>query len=298
MPDASRLRWGGAPSGSSWRPEITSSASLRLKPPTNIARRRSNCCSSGDRRSWVQSNVALSVWWRGAATVALPPSTLRLRCSRPRSSSSPSTGTRAAASSMASGSPSRRRQISATAGALAEVRRNCGDSAVARAANRVTAPSWSGSDRSRCVGADRPASGKRCSCASRSAWRLVTSRRSCEVLSSSPPTAAEIDSHKCSALSITTSIRRAPSAVANSCNAGRCAARLTPSAWAIAPTTWAGSITGAMSTNHTPAGHRGCSACATASARLVLPTPPTPSSVTRRFVSSRARTAATSSVRP
>ena len=71
---------------------------------------------------------------------APPVSRLKRSCRRARNPSTPSSGSRAAASSIASGMPSRRRQISITAGRLAAVSANRGSAACARAWNSSTAP--------------------------------------------------------------------------------------------------------------------------------------------------------------
>ena len=57
----------------------------------------------------------------------------------------------------------------------------------------------------------------------------------------------------------------------------------TPSAWAIAGRTRAGSRSGARSTKTTPSGNAGAAARAASIASRVLPTPPGPVSVTRRW---------------
>ena len=88
--------------------------------PVNTDSRRSRRRSSSVRRSQLQSMSACSVCWRGTA-VRRPPASSRNRSpSRLAMSSGDIAETRAAASSIASGMPSRRRQISATE---ADVRR-------------------------------------------------------------------------------------------------------------------------------------------------------------------------------
>ena len=88
-----------------------------------------------------------------------------------------STAMRAAASSIASGRPSRRRQISATATVTSGVSSNCGSRARARAANSATAAlraARAGSP-SPGSGSASGASGNMCSAARPRTWRLVTS---------------------------------------------------------------------------------------------------------------------------
>ena len=77
----------------------------------------------------------------GAARTRAPAvSTLKRSSSRARKPSTPSSGTRAAASSMASGMPSSRWQISTIAGAFPGVSANRGSTPCARATNSSTAP--------------------------------------------------------------------------------------------------------------------------------------------------------------
>ena len=102
-------------------------------------------------RSWLQSTVACSVCCRRRA-VRPPPVRSRKRSPRRAAScSGVSTRTRAAASSMARGMPSRRRQTSATAGAFAFVISNSGCTVRARSRKRRPA-----SHRSRARGVRPP----------------------------------------------------------------------------------------------------------------------------------------------
>ena len=71
-----------------------------------------------------------------------------------------------------------------------------------------------------------------------------------------------------------------------------------PSTAATASGTAAGSATAASSKNQTPSGNSSARRAATSKARRVLPTPPTPVSVTSRWVRSAACTSATSDSRP
>ena len=100
--------------GPSGRPH-TASAAARSQPPAKTDSRRRTARSGSSSRSQDQSTTARRVCWRGR-TVRLPLVSSRKRSSR-RSAiwRGVSSRSRAAASSMASGSPSRRRQISAQA---------------------------------------------------------------------------------------------------------------------------------------------------------------------------------------
>ena len=94
---------------------MTASAASIVAPPANTAKRAKASASRAFSRRWLQSIVARRVRWRsGASRGPLPrPSSTGAR--RAFSSWTSSSVVRAAASSMASGSPSRWRQISATA---------------------------------------------------------------------------------------------------------------------------------------------------------------------------------------
>ena len=107
--------------------------------------------SASASRSWLQSSVARSVCCRSSA-VRLPAGQQAEAVVQPRGDlrRRVSAVTRAAASSSASGMPSSRRQISATAAAFSAVEREAGRG-VARRARRTAAPPRSG----------RPASGGR-----------------------------------------------------------------------------------------------------------------------------------------
>ena len=120
------------------RPPQTAAAASSVQPPENTDRRRSRRRSSSGSRSQLQSMSAWSVCWRGTA-VRRPPVSSRNRSPRRwRISPTDRTGTRAAASSMANGMPSRRWQISATIGALAGVSSKAGATAIARSVKRRT----------------------------------------------------------------------------------------------------------------------------------------------------------------
>src|SRR6266536_542200 len=99
------------------------------------------------RRSRLQSNNARSVWWRGNA-VLLPDVSSRKRSLRWRAIwSGVSAATRAAASSIARGMPSSRRQISATVAAFERVSAKPDKTVLARSMNRRTASLFASSAR-------------------------------------------------------------------------------------------------------------------------------------------------------
>ena len=85
----------------------------------------------------------------------------------------------------------------------------------------------------------------------------------------------------CSQLSTTSSSRRPASASATVSINAASPCGVMPSAVAIAAGTDAGSPTGASSTIHTPSGSSPASSAPTSTASRVLPTPPTPLSVTK-----------------
>ena len=115
------------------------SAASNVNPPTKTARRRNSTCSSGTSRSWT------SRWWPASSVAApaglgAPPVSRASRCSNLAcNAAGDRTFTRAAASSIASGNPSSRRQISATAGAVSAVNVRSGLTARARSTKSRTA---------------------------------------------------------------------------------------------------------------------------------------------------------------
>jgi hypothetical protein len=102
-------------------------------------KRAKHCFSASLSMSWPQSMVARSVRWRAGASRAPVPNAPSARSRRSAISPGDSNPQRAAASSIASGSPSTRRQISATAAALASAMRKLGSWARARSQNSATA---------------------------------------------------------------------------------------------------------------------------------------------------------------
>ena len=234
-----------------------------------------------------------------------PPSPSRResnRRSEPRASSAGLIAvTRAAASSIASGTPSSRRQICTTAAALSGVeRRSRHRSPPARSANKRTASAPAATSRL-VSSAGAPSDGTAHDPLAVERETLATRRQDAQ-----PPDrsarAARRDprrtSRRCSQLSTTN----------NSCFVRRNSARvstrvwparaLTPNTAANAPTTPSGSRTAANSTNQAPSRNWGSTSPATWSARRVLPTPPTPVNVTTRDSASAFATRTSSRSRP
>jgi hypothetical protein len=94
----------------------TASAASTEKPPANTPSRANNAASAADSRSWLHASAAPSArWWGGAAALA-PKFSSPKRFRRRRTIwAGVSTGVRAAASSIASGSPSSAAHSIATA---------------------------------------------------------------------------------------------------------------------------------------------------------------------------------------
>ena len=117
----------------------TASAASNVQPPTKTDSRRNSRCSASPSRSWLQAIAARSVCWRAGRSRAPPVRICSRLSSRPSIAAGGSVLTRAAASSMASGRPSRRLQISAIARAFSLVSAKSGLDAVARSTNSITA---------------------------------------------------------------------------------------------------------------------------------------------------------------
>ena len=279
----------------------TASAAGRSKVPANTPRRANSACSRADSRSKLQFRVFRSVCCRSGRSRAPPVSSPILSSSRASRACGGKSLTLAAASSMASGSPSSRWQISATAPAFPLVSSKPADAACARCTNRRT-------DAHRCTFAASPpapaggtgsgGTGNSCSPLSRNTIRLVTSATTPGAAPSSSATsgAAPIT---CSKLSSTSTSRRARRYDFTSVISAPPEV-LSPSAAEIAAVTSSAARTEPSATNRTPSAKPAPTRCATSTASLLFPTPPGPVRVTRRTPSARTRspTAATSSSRP
>ena len=110
-----------------------------VHPPVKTAATSSSDRSASVSRPTLHSTVARRVRCRSGRSTAPVPSASSEAASRSSSAGGSSSRVRAAASSMASGRPSRRRQISATAAALPSVRAKPGRTARARSTNSATA---------------------------------------------------------------------------------------------------------------------------------------------------------------
>ncbi len=275
----------------------TASATSSGPPPANTPSRANRRRSSASRRSWLQSMAPRRVRWRSGRS--RPPADRRPSRSPSRwaIAAGDRRRTRAAASSMASGRPSSRRTISATAAPFSAVSVNSGRTAIARSTNRRTA-----SDAMRTSTSVAPAGGSdsggtvnSCSPEIRSGARLdtMTVRRGAPRRRSATIGAADTT---CSKLSRTSSACRSRRwSRTRSIGGWRGASR--PIEAAIAEGTSSGSVTGASGTNHAPSGNRSTQSPASASERRVLPVPPGPVRVSSRVFSSRP-TAASTSARP
>ena len=177
---------------------------------------------------------------------------------------------RAAASSTASGSPSRRAQISSTADAFSSVSAKRGSAPRARSTKSATASSRSSGS-----------SGYSCSPETRSAERLVTrNERPGAPSSTSDSTGAA--SASCSKLSITSSAWRPARRSARFSASERSPLSFTATASAIAGSSSAGSRIASSATKKAPSTSSSARMFAASIASLVLPEPPGPVSVSTR----------------
>lgn len=194
---------------------------------------------------------------------------------------------------MANGIPSSRVQISTTGPATsAWSTENSGDTACARSTNRVTAVELIPAPTSS-VG-----TGHTCSSATARASRLVANTRTVAERARITSIRSAAASSTCSQLSITNRRTRPSGAPATDSLTDVSACRVTPSTVATASGRAARSLIAASSNTQMPSGNSSSSCAATASARRVLPTPPTPVSVTSRWALTAAWISARSDSRP
>ena len=190
---------------------------------------------------------------------------------------------RAAANSSASGSPSRRWQISTMGAAFSLLRAKSGLTSRARSTNRVTAGICTRCSRSgRCAGSGNSSGGigTICSSLTRKGSRLVTSSLS-RGASSRYWVASGAAEISCSALSITSNTCLGRRYSSSRSSSDPLPLSDTPSARATVGTTSLGSLSEASEMNATPSVNWGTRSAATCTATRVLPTPPGPVSVTR-----------------
>ena len=213
-----------------------------------------------------------------------PVSAARSSSGWPRMLCNGNTLTRAAASSSASGRPSKRTHNSASGRALASVSAKLGSMARAWCRNsatdgtRASASSVGSCSRS---GIARGGTGNTRSQRSRRRARLVTRilRLTHSVRSRDKPGAA---SATCSKLSSTSSTRPSPMKSSTRSMCGRSPVSRRPSVRAIADWTSRASASGTRSTRYTPPSNTSSRLAATSSASRVLPVPPGPVRVSRR----------------
>ncbi len=117
----------------------TASTASTVKPAGNTDSCASNERSAEPSRSQLQSRAPRSVRCRGIASRSPPVSTRRLSSSRTAVCAGDRAGTQAAASSIASGTPSSRSQIRSMSARFASVSSNPYDAAWARSTNSRTA---------------------------------------------------------------------------------------------------------------------------------------------------------------
>ena len=256
-----------------------------VQPSTNTATVSSNDRSASSSRPTLHSTVARRVCWRsGMSTVPVPRASSDL-ASRPSSASGPSSRVRAAASSIASGRPSSRRQISATAAALAggegeAVARRAGpvhEQRHRRRRRQLRRPApWRGR-----AGSGSGGTGYSRSARSRSTVRLVA-RIATPGQRANSSSRSRAASTTCSRLSRMSSHRSSPRCSTRACSGESVPARSAPTARAMPASTCSGSVTAASGTNTVPASKRSRNRSPTANANRVLPIPPGPVSVTRR----------------
>ena len=242
--------------------------------------------------------MARSVCCRGSAARDPPVSRANRSSSRASSSPAGSTRSRAAASSMASGIPSSRRQIRPATSVVCSSGASGTPCAAARSASSRTASLARIAAASPLPG--RPSDGTRYTYSPPmpSGSRLVaSSARPGQPRSSASATLAHAPM-TCSQLSSSTSRLRPLAASTSVSSTGRPGSCRTPSTSATVTATRSGSRSGARSANHTPSPPPSSSPAATCSPSRVLPAPPAPVSVTSRDPATRWRTAASSASRP
>ena len=254
------------------------SAVSRVTPPGKRASAPSRACSSSVSRRYDHSRVAFRLVWRAEPAARPPRSSMGARAMRACRSSTVKACSRPAASSMASGRPSRARTMPATAALPAGSRgtgrrpwraRSRKSRPPAEASTAATSPSSGGTSNGpmrTVTSAGRP-----------SGSRLVVTTVSRRHASSREATRSRAACRTCSQLSSRTSHGSSPTRSAIMAPAGRSPTGWRPSAAAEASGTAAAVCTPASAT--TPVG-RSAVLPTSSTASRVLPTPPTPVSVT------------------
>ncbi len=250
---------------------------------------------------WLHSSIESSVRWRSGARRPGCRSTLESRSSRSAICATDSTGTRAAASSIARGIPSSqpqtRRTLSRTPGASGS---KWLDASIARSRNSKTAPSSAPSSAPPDPSAPstaRPPTRHTCSPGTPSGWRLVAITRSDGDRSSSVTTRSAHASTTCSQLSST---RRIDSGTPRASATGA-ASVLRSRSRMVAATAWGTSRASKVldrSTHQAPPTKSGRIASASAMASRVFPAPPGPHRVSTRVRHTSERSSASAASRP
>ncbi len=262
------------------RPTPTASTASRVNRVAKTPRSSSSSRWSSGSRPTLQSIAARIVRCRSGRSRTAAVSSGRLcsrRCAMPRGLSS---RTFAAASSMASGRPSSRRQMSMMSAAFSSVMAKPGLTAAARSTKSMQAEERSARSRlGDAVGIRRRAAPRRRTPARRgSAARCGSSPGTSPA--APPPTGARCTgaaSTICSKLSSTTSTRRPASACAMRSSSAASPLSRMPRAYAIAGTSSPGSRTPSSSTKYVPSGKRSSPRGARSrSASRLLPMPPGP----------------------
>ena len=143
-------------------------------------------------------------------------------------------------------------------------------------------------------GTSSGSSGHTCSPATCSGSRLVANTRTPGFEPSSPATSSAIPGRRCSQLSINSTIERSARASRTRSITSSSGSTSTPNAETRAPGTCPTSPSGARSTKYGPDSYRPAVCPATSTARVVLPIPPVPTSVTSRWSAHSSSTAASS----
>ena len=201
---------------------------------------------------------------------------------------------------MASGSPSSRTQISATAGAFALSTAKPGLTATARSTNRATDSNWVNCSRSgRWRGSGRPSGGDQVLVLAVDPERAAAGRQDRQARGETPAGRRSAAPHRRPARRCR---RRAGRRDRQSARPADPRSRLPgPAARPPGPpsgTSRSGLVIGSRATKYTPPAYRSAASAATWRASRVLPVPPGPVRVTSRLLASSSRTSATSRWRP
>ncbi len=263
------------------------SAASRSNDPAKTESRAHSSRCSGVHSSWLQPIAVRSVRWRPGAPRWPPVSSRKRSSSRSSTCSTDRARSRPAASSSASGIPSRRWQSSRTVSRSASVGSQPGRTPRARSVNSSTAsPSRIG------------ASGNIRSPATRSGQRPAASTWSPGARRSSSATRAHA-STRCSKPSITSSVRRSRRCSTRTARGVRLVWSASSMASIRACSSRTASRTADSSAIRTPSQYRFSRSAAARMTHRVLPTPATPTTVTSRASrSSSAPIPASSSARP